>query len=120
MGSRHLILAIPLEIGAEAVRNAILATLVRRFPFDASDSVKWNGLQIDWSDSLSRDLGSVLVFAGSLSHPPCTESVIWMLSRKPLRLPEDQLLELTKLLRQGARATQPLNQRPVLGLSAKP
>lgn len=120
MGSRYLILAMPLEIGAEAVRNAILATLVRRFPFDASDSVKWHGWQIDWSDSLSTTLGSVLVFAGSLSHPPCTESVIWILSRKPLRLPEDQLLELTKLLGQGARATQQLNQRPVLGLSAKP
>ena len=116
LGSRFLVLAIPIEVAAGAKRNAAISILLRRFPFDESDTVSWDGLTLDWSDVINANLRTAIVFSGSMSHPPCTESVIWFVSRRPLVLPEDQLLELTKLLGSGRRPAQALNRRPVLGI----
>lgn len=116
LDGRFLILAIPLEVGIKAARNAVLATLMRRFPYNSSDPVTWDGQQVDAARLLSSGLRSAFLFSGSLSYPPCTESVIWLLSRQSLILPEDQILELSRLLGSGARPLQPLNNRSVLGV----
>lgn len=120
-GSRVLIIAVPIEIDDMASRNTVFATLVRRFPFDSSETLSWTGLQIDPGLLLPNPMSSAVLFAGSLSYPPCTESILWLITNGSIKLPRTQLNEVSKLLGEGGRPLQPLNGRPVLAIgSAKP
>jgi len=117
LGERRLIIALPLQIEASAARDPALTMLLRRFPLDDTDSVGSENLEVHLSGLLASRLRGAILFSGSLSYPPCTESVIWAISRQSLSLPEDQLLELVKLIGTGGRPVQPLNHRPVIAIS---
>ncbi|MGA1296924.1 MAG: carbonic anhydrase family protein [Burkholderiaceae bacterium] len=100
----------------KAPRNQAITNLLRRFPFEPSESLNWTGLDIDPMQMLPKSAQSAVLFSGSLSYPPCTESVLWMLAQPPIKLPTSQWTELAKLLGEGARPAQPLNGRPVLSI----
>ena len=115
-GTRFLIIAVPLEIDDRSPRNPAISTLLRRFPFDSNEKLSWTGLQIDARSLLPSPMQAAVLFSGSLSHPPCTESVLWLLAQRSLSVPRAQLIELSTLLGEGVRPQQALNGRPVLGL----
>ena len=117
-GNRLLIIAVPIEIDAKAQRNAAISTLLRRFPFDSTEKLSWMDMQMDPQLLLPMPMQSAVLFTGSLSYPPCTESVLWLLAHQSLTLPKAQWTELSRLLGEGARPLQALNGRPVLGLRA--
>jgi len=117
-GNRLLIIAVPIEIDAKAQRNAAISTLLRRFPFDSTEKLSWMDMQMDPQLLLPMPMQSAVLFTGSLSYPPCTESVLWLLAHQSLTLPKAQWTELSRLLGEGARPQQALNGRPVLGLRA--
>ena len=52
-------------------------------------------------------------YEGSLTGPPCTEGVLWLVLRQPLTLSAEQLALLGKYIAPNARAVQPLNGRVV-------
>jgi len=52
-------------------------------------------------------------YEGSLTAPPCTEGVQWLLLRQPQTLSAAQLQRLAGLIAPNARAPQPLNGRAV-------
>lgn len=54
------------------------------------------------------------VYDGSLTGPPCTEGVRWLVMKQPLQLSAAQLALLKSLIPANARPVQPLNGRPVL------
>ncbi len=71
-------------------------------------------------DELSLDLGAVLPkslgyydFAGSLTTPPCSEGVHWMVLKEPVTLSARQIASFRKLVGKNARPVQPLNARVV-------
>jgi carbonic anhydrase len=53
-------------------------------------------------------------YAGSLTTPPCTEGVTWIVAAVPEELSSKQLQLLTTQLPNNARPTQPLGDRQVL------
>lgn len=53
-------------------------------------------------------------YDGSLTAPPCTEGVRWLVLRQPLELSAAQLAQLKTLIPNNARPVQPLNGRQVL------
>lgn len=53
-------------------------------------------------------------YDGSLTAPPCTEGVRWLVLRQPLELSAAQLAKLKTLIPDNARPVQPLNGRQVL------
>ena len=119
--SRFFIISVTIEIDDNAVSKPAITNLLRRFPFDASDLLNWNGLVFDPQSLLPLQLRSGVLFSGSLSYPPCTESVLWLLAQPSILLPTAQWVELSRLLGVGARPLQPLNGRPVLHIqSIKP
>ncbi|NBP41091.1 MAG: hypothetical protein EBV34_22230 [Betaproteobacteria bacterium] len=117
--NRLLIIAVPIEIDDQSPRNPAIASLLRRFPFEPTEVLSWAGLQLDPQALLPDTMQSALLFHGSLSYPPCTESVLWLLAQRPLSLPKAQWTELSRLIGEGARPLQALNGRPVLRLFAK-
>ncbi len=54
-------------------------------------------------------------FSGSLTTPPCTEGVRWLVMKRPLTASREQIKEFEYVMRHpNNRPIQPLNGRPVL------
>ena len=53
-------------------------------------------------------------YEGSLTTPPCTEGVHWIVMVMPIQLSADQIRTFTNIIHDNARPTQPLNGRPVV------
>lgn len=53
-------------------------------------------------------------FMGSLTTPPCTEGVRWIVLKDPILLSAKQIAQFKKLFKMNARPVQALNQRAVL------
>lgn len=52
---------------------------------------------------------------GSLTTPPCTEGVLWMVMKNPVPVSEEQIKKLVKILKHpNNRSVQPVNSRLVL------
>ncbi|KAJ3016594.1 UNVERIFIED_CONTAM: hypothetical protein HDU68_012117 [Siphonaria sp. JEL0065] len=45
-------------------------------------------------------------YTGSLTTPPCTEGVLWLVARKPLKISQSQLDKLRKVMPFNSRTTQ--------------
>lgn len=52
-------------------------------------------------------------FAGSLTTPPCSEGVKWMVLKEPVKLGDKQIKAFRQLYNANARPLQPLNGRVV-------
>lgn len=52
-------------------------------------------------------------YAGSLTTPPCSESVSWQVLKEPVELSEKQIDAFRRLYTHNARPVQPLNQRVI-------
>lgn len=114
---RTLILAAPLMESSKAARHVGLTTLMKRFPMDQNDRPDWSSLRIDLRTFLPPEIASGIAFSGSLSYPPCTEGVYWILLDKPLLLPPEQLREMERLLGRGQRPVQANGPRLILRLT---
>jgi carbonic anhydrase len=90
-------------------------------PFVAAATTQPGGeteTELDWPALLPGDLTSYR-YAGSLTTPPCTEGVHWVLLETPIELSAAQIAALQKAYDGNARPTQPLNGRQVTLDSAK-
>lgn len=117
--SRFLILVVSLAGSDQAPRHAGLTTLMQRFPMDSNDRPDWSGLKIDVRTFIPAAADSGTAFPGSLSHPPCSEGVFWLLFDTPLVLRNEQIREMEVLVGRGHRPIQASGTRLVLRLQAQ-
>ena len=61
--------------------------------------------------SLLPEIRSYWTYMGSLTTPPCTEGVLWMVMKQPLQVSADQISIFSRLYRNNARPVQPSNGR---------
>lgn len=52
-------------------------------------------------------------YHGSLTTPPCTEGVQWIILRDPISMSTQQIAQLTSIIGQNARPIQPLHDRKI-------
>ena len=69
-------------------------------------------VRVNAAELLPKHLG-YFAFHGSLTTPPCTEGVRWMVLREPRALSPSEVARFDKLYHNNARPTQPSNGRVV-------
>ena len=77
------------------------------------------GVEVDITEFVRFDDDTdYFTFAGSLTTPPCTEGVNWIVRAEPLRCSESQVDAFRDVLSTSSRPTQPRNSREILFGSA--
>lgn len=65
-------------------------------------------------ESLLPAARAYYTFDGSLTTPPCSEGVTWLVLKQPVTLSPSELAQFTHMYPNNARPVQPLNGRTVL------
>lgn len=71
------------------------------------------GIEINAADLLPETLG-YYAFEGSLTTPPCSESVAWYVLKMPMEVSSREVAVFGKLYPHNARPVQPRNGRAIL------
>ena len=105
---------------------AVIGVLIEEGDHNAAFDPIWNnlpgrlGVETHYP-SVNVDVDALLPtrrasyrYNGSLTTPPCSEGVRWIVMTTPIRLSADQIRAFTSIIHDNSRPTQPLNARPVL------
>ncbi len=103
------VVAVLLELGAN---NPLIDKVWTDMPLDAGDRVQMPPELLDLTELLPADQ-RYYQFMGSLTTPPCSEGVLWMVMKQPVSISKAQYRLFTQLYPLNARPIQPLNGRPV-------
>ncbi|MDH4128114.1 MAG: carbonic anhydrase family protein [Spirochaetota bacterium] len=102
------VVGILFKIGKE---NSFLSKIWSELP-KSSGETKTLSAEINAKDVLPRKL-SYYTYSGSLTTPPCSEGVRWLVIRKISSASSNQISEFTKLFPVNNRPVQSLNGRKV-------
>lgn len=103
------VVAVLLEQGDS---NAVIDRVWTYMPLDANDRVRMPAEALNLADLLPKDR-RYYQFMGSLTTPPCTEGVLWLVMKQAVQISKAQMRLFQQLYPNNARPIQPLNGRPV-------
>lgn len=103
------VVAVLLEPGAA---NPMIDKVWTYMPLDAKDRVRMPPGLLNLNELLPADQ-RYYQFMGSLTTPPCSEGVLWMVLKSPMQISAAQLKLFTQLYPMNARPVQAVNGRPV-------
>ena len=107
---RAAIVVVLFEIGDESTpRNPVVQTVLDYLPL-TRDMLMPVPERKELGPLLPADSG-YYNFVGALSSPPCTEGVIWMVMREPVRIPPSQVAIFARVHPMNVRPLQPLAGR---------
>jgi carbonic anhydrase len=92
--------------------NSLIHKVWTYMPLDAGDNVRMPTGLVDLNELLPKDR-RYYQFLGSLTTPPCTEGVLWMVLKQPVDISREQLKLFGQLFPHNARPVQPVNGRPI-------
>ncbi len=92
--------------------NSLIEKVWTYMPLDTNDRVRMPDGLVDMNELLPADQ-RYYQFFGSLTTPPCTEGVLWLVIKQPLRISPEQFRLFTQLFASNARPVQAVNGRVV-------
>lgn len=92
--------------------NPVINHLWTYMPLGKDDRVPFPRGSVDLNDLLPKD-PLYYQFMGSLTTPPCTEDVLWMVLKQPVTISDEQLRLFAQQFPNNARPVQPTNGRVV-------
>jgi carbonic anhydrase len=92
--------------------NAFLETFWRHLPVTPNERHGDPAVQLDVRSFLPAS-GACFAYEGSLTTPPCTEGVRWMVLETPVQLAPSQLDAFRAIYAHNARPVQPRNNRVI-------
>jgi carbonic anhydrase len=103
------VVAVLLDPGAS---NPLVRKVWTHLPVDVNDRVRLPGNLVNLNELLPADR-RYYQFLGSLTTPPCSEGVLWMVLKGVQSLGPDELKLFGQLFPNNARPVQPRNSRMV-------
>lgn len=94
-------------------KNLELQKIIDNLPSEINKVKSVNSVKIDPANFLPYKT-QYYYYSGSLTTPPCTEGVIWVVLKHPVEASAEQINALKKVMSENARPIMPLNKRFVL------
>ena len=113
-GGRIAVVGVMIEVGAD---NPAYEPILAHMPPEEGDPQTVSGTTVNAGDLLPVER-SYYRYNGSLTTPPCTEGVTWLVMATPVELSTAQIAAFQKLYDHNYRPVQPLNERTFLLTSA--
>jgi carbonic anhydrase len=104
-----LVIAVLMQEGAS---NPFIVRIWRQLPSAAGQINVADAQSINVDQLLPKD-GKYFTYTGSLTTPPCTEGVTWVVLAAPVTVSQAQIEQFTGLFPHNARPVEPLNGRTV-------
>ncbi|MBS1145666.1 MAG: Carbonic anhydrase, eukaryotic [Proteobacteria bacterium] len=101
------VVAVLLDRGTE---NAFIQTLWNNMPLEKNLPVAPPNAQIDLNNLLPASR-NYYTYMGSLTTPPCSEGVLWLVMKQPAQVSPEQIAIFSRLYKNNARPIQPLGGR---------
>jgi carbonic anhydrase len=93
--------------------NPALEPMWSKMPRQKGGEVVLEELQVAMDDLLPRSR-TAFRYEGSLTTPPCSEGVKWIVMSTPVEVSAEQIAAFRAVVHDNSRPTQPLNGRSVL------
>jgi len=106
-----LVVAVMIEVGEKPHKT--YATLWRHLPPLIDEEYRFSSLRVDPADLLPADIQHFYHYTGSLTTPPCTENVTWLIMSEPVQMSQKQVDIFAELYTGNNRPLQALNGREV-------
>jgi len=110
-GGKQAIIVVFLDQGNE---NEVVKTLWKNLPAAKGKEVVVDGTQINALGLLPKTK-DYYQYEGSLSTPPCTENVTWIVLKTPTTLSGESIARFGRLYTGNVRPIQPRNDRDIVG-----
>jgi len=107
LDGRLAVVAVLIERGQP---SNLVQTLWNNLPLEQNDDYAPPEVSIDPTKLLPQD-PDYYTYMGSLTTPPCSEDVLWMVMKQPIQLSPDQIAIFSRLYPHNARPIQPGNDR---------
>jgi carbonic anhydrase len=101
------VIAVLMDRGME---HPVIQTLWNHMPLDTGMSVEPPNVAIDLT-RLLPERREYYTYMGSLTTPPCTENVLWMVFKEPIMVSPEQIGIFARLYPHNARPIQPTYDR---------
>ncbi|ORZ40731.1 alpha carbonic anhydrase [Catenaria anguillulae PL171] len=85
--------------------NPVWAGVLSRLPAKPETSVALNAMLLDTAEFVNATRGPAFNYMGSLTTPPCTESVSWLIPKTPIKMSAAQLHTFSKMIGFTSRPT---------------
>ncbi|HEX5864651.1 MAG TPA: carbonic anhydrase family protein [Casimicrobiaceae bacterium] len=103
------VVAVLLDAGKE---SRLIKTLWDNLPQEKGKEKVVEALKINAVELLPENKG-YYTFTGSLTTPPCSESVTWFVLKTPVQVSDDGIARFARSYPMNARPVQPLNGRDI-------
>ena len=105
---RWAVVAVLLDKGSV---QPLLQTVWNNLPLEKNEEVS-AGVQLDMNHLLPADRG-YYTYMGSLTTPPCSEGVLWMVMRQPVTASAEQIAIFSRMYPMNARPVQQASGRMI-------
>ena len=97
----------------EGAENPALAAVWEHMPERAGGKARAETVRLDVDALLPKDR-SYFRYSGSLTTPPCSEGVRWLVLRQPVEVSAEQIRRFREVMEANNRPVQPLHARKIL------
>lgn len=106
---KFAVVAVLMEAGKE---QKLIRTLWTHLPLEQDKPVVRDDVKIDPMQLIPPKPG-YYTFLGSLTTPPCSEGVLWLVMKTPLQVSKEQLASFGTVYKNNVRPIQPTNGRVI-------
>lgn len=96
----------------EGVENESLSSLWDGLPKEKTTDSSLMNENVNLQDLLPKE-PALYYYEGSLTTPPCTEKVRWVLLEQPIEMSKKQIEAFQEIIPHNSRPVQPLNEREI-------